>query len=180
MSLLLRALLASLLLADCMRAAAADDSAECDRPKISAHVRLQFEIYGPLSENVEYFGFVFHDGIRLQSAVVQSRRCGADDCLIHVDEAGRKIPKGARVIGEWHTHPHVGAPQLSVHDVRGAYRTRRVRCYSAFYSNPDGEIFEWSPGQTSVPTAMASRLPVGTYGDGIAILSTFCQVASRR
>jgi hypothetical protein len=173
MSSLVRAFLASLLLAG--GAGAAADSPDCDRERIAAHVRLEFEIYGPLSAEVEYFGFIFHDGERYRSAVVRSRKCHEGNCLIQVDAAGAMIPKGARVFGEWHTHPHDGAPQLSEHDVRGAYRNRHLRCYLAFYSNPDGEIFAWSPAQSSVPTAMASRSSIGTYGDGSAILSTYCE-----
>jgi len=167
MSFLLRALLASLLLACCAGATAADADCECDRDEIAAYARLEFEIYGPLSMNVEYFGFIFHDGARLGSAVIRSRRCESGECLIHVDEAGRMIPKGAKVLGEWHTHPHDGAPQLSHHDVRGAFRNRHVRCYTAFYSNPGGEIFAWNPAETSVPTAMASREHVGGYSSGL-------------
>jgi hypothetical protein len=84
-----------------------------------------------------------------------------------VEEAGSRIPSGAKVLGEWHTHPHGGAPQLSHHDERGAHRNRHVRCYTAFYSNPGGQIFAWNPAETSVPTAMASRERVGRYGTGL-------------
>ncbi|HUQ11275.1 MAG TPA: hypothetical protein VM146_13255 [Steroidobacteraceae bacterium] len=177
MSFHLRALLASLLLACCAGATAADFPCLCDRDEIAAHARLEFEIYGPLSVKVEYFGFIFHDGERLRSAVVRSRRCTPSDCVIQVDEAGKRIPKGVRVLGEWHTHPHDGAPQLSEHDVRGAYRNRNVRCYTAFYSNPDGEIFAWNPAETSVPTAMATRERVGWYGEQLsAALGTLARL----
>ncbi|HUQ09638.1 MAG TPA: hypothetical protein VM146_04930 [Steroidobacteraceae bacterium] len=169
-----RALLASLLLAVCSGAPAAEPLQACDREKIAAHARLEFEIYGPLSAEVEYFGFIFYDGERFRSAVVRSRKCHGGNCVVHVDEAGKRIPRGARVLGEWHTHPHDGAPQLSEHDVRGAHRNHHVRCYIAFYSNPDGEIFAWSPAETSVPTAMFSRASVGIYGNEIASLLRIC------
>lgn len=164
---LLRALLASPLLACGAIALAADAACTCDRDEIVAQARLEFEIYGPLSVGYEYFGFIYHDGERLRSAVVRSRRCKAGNCVIEVDEAGRKIPRGAVVLGEWHTHPHDGAAQLSPHDVRGAYRNRHVRCYTAFYSRPDGAIYAWNPAQMSVPTAMASREHLGSYGGGL-------------
>jgi hypothetical protein len=164
MCLSLRALLASLMLACCAGATAADCSCELVRDEIAAHARLQFEIYGPKSVHVEYFGFIFHDGARLRSAVVRSRRCKSGDCVIEVDDAGSEIPAGARVLGEWHTHPHDGAPQLSELDVRGAYRNRNALCYTAFYSNPGGEIFAWNPAANSVPAAMATRQHVGAYG----------------
>jgi hypothetical protein len=176
-SFLVRACLASLLFACCAGATAADSSVDCEHEKIAAFARLEFEIYGPFSTDVEYFGFIFRDGERFRSAVVRSRRCGIDTCVIHVDEAGKTIPKGAMVLGEWHTHPRDGAPQLSEYDVRGAYRNRHVRCYSAFYSNPKGEIFEWNPARTSVTTAMASRARVGKYGNGLLDLARLCQWA---
>jgi hypothetical protein len=163
---LARAFLASLLLAGGGSSHAADVSPVCEHEQITAHARTAFAIYGPLSGENEYFGFIFRYRGRIHSAVTRSSRCGADECVIHVDKAGKLIPDGARVLGEWHTHPHNGGTQLSEHDVRGAYRNRHVRCYTAFYSNPDGEIYAWNPSKTSVPTAMASRKRIGNYGGG--------------
>jgi hypothetical protein len=168
---LCRFLFASLMLACCARTTAADLRADCDRDQIAAHARLEFEIYGPLSVDAEYFGFIFYDGARLQSAVVRSRRCASRECVIHVDEAGRMIPVGARVLGEWHTHPHGGSPELSRNDVRGAYRNRHVSCYTAFYSDPFGGIFAWDPARPSVRTAMATRQLVGEYGTRLSALA---------
>lgn len=170
-----RALLASLLLlACCAGATAADSFDSCDHEKMAAHARVEFEIYGPLSVGVEYFGFIFDDGERLRSAVVRSRRCYDGNCVVNVAAAGGQIPKRAKVLGEWHTHPHNGAPQLSEYDVRGAHRNRKVRCYTAYYSNPDGEIFAWNPAKASVPTAMASRASIGIYGNELFDLLTIC------
>ena len=162
-----RVLLASLLLAGGGNALAADGP-DCEREKVAAHVRLAFAIYGPLSGEMEYFGFIFSHGGKIHSAITRSSKCRSDECVVRVDRAGDLIPKGARVLGEWHTHPHDGGSQLSEHDVRGAYRNRRVRCYSAFYSDPDGDIYSWNAGQTSGPTAMATRTHIGNYGEGIA------------
>jgi hypothetical protein len=68
-------------------------------------------------------------------------------------------------LGEWHTHPHQsGSRQLSKFDVRGANKNAHIRCYSAYYADPAGEIYGWDPASTSVMTAMASRVSLGRYG----------------
>jgi hypothetical protein len=78
-------------------------------------------------------------------------------------KAIHSVPRSAKVLGEWHTHPHNGSASLSRNDVRGAYSNRHISCYFAFYSTPSGQIYAWNPRQISVPIAMASRAPVGNY-----------------
>jgi hypothetical protein len=163
---LARAFLASLLLAAGGNSLAAEPASDCDHEQILAHARTAFAIYGPLSEKTEYFGFIFRYRGKIHSAVTHGFKCRSDECVVRVDKAARLIPAGARILGEWHTHPHNGANQLAEHDVRGAYQNRKVRCYTAFYSNPAGDIYAWSASQTSVPTAMASRKRIGNYVDG--------------
>ena len=70
------------------------------------------------------------------------------------------------MLGEWHTHPLVdGSRNLSVQDVRGAFHNRHIRCYTAFYSAPNGDIYRWDVSQTSVPTAMNTREYLGNHHD---------------
>ena len=148
---------------------AQSDESECLREEVAAHVREQFTIYGPMSANHEYFGFVYLlDGI-VGSAVTRSRPCHAAKCVVDSAEALRSMPRSAKVLGEWHTHPHGGSPGLSAEDVRGAYNNRHISCYQAFYSTPGGAIYTWSPKQRSVPVAMASRAPVGNYKEVPAV-----------
>lgn len=126
-------------------------------------MREQFTIYGPRSANHEYFGFVYLQGGIIGSAVTRSRPCLAAKCVVDSAEALRLMPRSAKVLGEWHTHPHGGSASLSREDVRGAYNNRHINCYLAFYSTPGGVIYTWNPKQMSVPVAMASRAPVGNY-----------------
>lgn len=151
-------------------------SAECLREEVEAHVRLQFAIYGPQSVRHEYFGFIYvHDGV-IGSAVTRSGDCPTMKCAVDSSKALRAVPRPAKVIGEWHTHPHDGSPSLSSHDVRGAYRNRHIDCYLAFYSTPAGEIYAWNVKQISVPVAMASRAPIGNYNQELA---TMADIASQ-
>jgi proteasome lid subunit RPN8/RPN11 len=138
---------------------------ECLRKDVQAHVRQQFAIYGPLSAQHEYFGFIYSHGGVISSAVTRSRTCTAAKCVVDATEALRSIPRPATILGEWHTHPHGGSPSLSKEDVRGAYSNRHISCYLSFYSTPSGEIYAWNPNRISVPVAMASRAPVGNYKD---------------
>jgi hypothetical protein len=163
-----RVCLAFVLIALAPSSGAQSVESDCLRQEVAAHVREQFAIYGPRSANHEYFGFVYvQDGI-LGSAVVRSRPCHAAKCVVDSAEALRSMPRSAKVLGEWHTHPHGGSPGLSIEDVRGAYNNRHISCYQAFYSTPDGAIYAWSPSQRSVPVAMASRAPVGNYKELLA------------
>ena len=136
----------------------------CHRVEVDAHVRQQFSIYGPLSIDREYFGFIFlHEGA-LGSAVVRGNSCARTfECGVNNSAAARAIPLGAKVLGEWHTHPKGGSTTLSEADVTGAYRNRHIRCYVAFYGKPTGEVYSWDPQQTSVPTAMATRTLIGNF-----------------
>jgi hypothetical protein len=139
-------------------------ASECLQKEVEAHVRQQYAIYGPQSVSHEYFGFIYlHKGI-IGSAVTRSRACAiAETCVVDSNEAIQLIPQPAKVLGEWHTHPHRGSVSLSTDDVRGAYNNRHISCYFAFYSTPSGEIYAWNPNQISVPIAMASRAHVGNY-----------------
>jgi hypothetical protein len=138
----------------------------CTRESLLEHVAGQFRLYGPQSIRNEYFGFIYRDAGILKSAVVKSGECRADQCTVDSAGAARQIPKGAKVLGEWHTHPRqTGSRGLSMVDVRGALNNSGIRCYAAFYGAPDGRIYEWKPTSTSVPTAMASRVLIGNYAE---------------
>jgi hypothetical protein len=145
----------------------ADEAGDaCPKDQVEEHVRQQFAVYGPLSTDREYFGFIYvHEGV-IGSAITRSRKCERPEkCLVDSRGALASIPRPARVLGEWHTHPHKGSRSLSVHDVRGAHANRHLGCYFAFYSTPSGEIYAWNAREVSVPVAMASRARVGNYND---------------
>lgn len=138
---------------------------DCDVDVVHDHVQEQFAHYGPLSAKREYFGFIYlHDG-KVASAVVRGSECRGDDrCTIDTAEAARAIPKLARVLGEWHTHPlRSGSHLLSADDLRGARQLRHIPCYQAYYSTPRGEIYAWNITETSVPSAMATRMHLGNF-----------------
>ena len=152
---------ALMMIAFCARAG--DGESDCLRKEVEAHVRQQFALFGPRSDQHEYFGFIYlHNGV-IGSAVTRSEQCRGEKCVVDSAQALRSIPRPATVLGEWHTHPHGGSPSLSREDVRGAYSNRHISCYTAFYSTPSGEIYAWNPNRVSVPIAMASRAPVGNY-----------------
>jgi hypothetical protein len=132
--------------------------AECPRGEVEDHVLGQLQRYLPLSQTREHFGFVYRIGGRLGSSVVRGRSCpNARDCGVDTRKAGAGIPRGADVLGEWHTHPRDGSRVLSAEDVRGAHGNRHIRCYAAFYATGDGAVYRWDPGEETVPAAMASR-----------------------
>jgi hypothetical protein len=132
---------------------------------VAAHVDEQFRIYGPRSDKYEFFGFIYRVEGEIGSAVVRSNVCrGPDGCKIDIGPAAKRIPRRAKVLGEWHTHSHLnGSRILSIEDVRGANHNLHIRCYAAWYAGPGGEIYRWDPRSTSVPTAMATRVTVGNY-----------------
>ncbi len=140
---------------------------ECDSGSVVAHVQEQFAIYGPRSRQHEYFGFIYRvDGV-LASAVVRSSACrGPDDCMIETKGAANLIPRGAKVLGEWHTHPHnLGVGRLSMEDVRGAQHNAHIRCYTPYYAASNGKYYTWDPRSSSVPVAMGTRTELGSYWD---------------
>lgn len=145
---------------------ATDLASECFDPAVEAHAREQFALYDPQSGRHEYFGFVYlHDGV-IGSAVTHSRACPtAGKCVVDSGKAIALVPPRAKLLGEWHTHPHHGSGSLSREDVRGAYNNRHISCYRAFYSTPSGEMYRWSTDRISVPMAMASRVRIGNYSD---------------
>lgn len=155
----------ALLIISLMIVTARDSAAsECLQSEVETHVQQQFAIYGPQSARHEYFGFIYLSNGMIGSAVTRSRPCAnADKCVVDSSEAVRLIPRSAKVLGEWHTHPHDGSPSLSSDDVRGAHGNRHIHCYSTFYSTPSGEIYKWNAKQISVPIAMASRVQIGNY-----------------
>lgn len=144
-------------------AAAAGAEPGCYWPEVQSHVRQAFAIYGPMSIDNEFFGFIYRHDDRIDSGVVRSTGCQLGNCVVDVAVAAQRIPKGARVLGEWHTHPRGGSRLLSMLDVRGAYRNRNLTCYAAYFSRPNGEILAWNPRENSVRTAMASLVRVGNY-----------------
>jgi hypothetical protein len=143
--------------------AAAGAEPGCYWPEVQSHVREAIAIYGPMSIDNEFFGFIYRYGARVDSGVVRSSSCHLGNCVVDVAVAAQRIPTGARVLGEWHTHPHGGSRLLSTLDVRGAYQNRNVACYAAYFSRPDGEILAWNPREKSVHAAMASLVVVGNY-----------------
>jgi len=147
--------------------AQADDAtvpAACFADEVLLHVRAQFAKYGPRSGESEYFGYIYFKDGRVESAVTSGFTCrGQTDCTVNTAFARARIPKGAKVLGEWHTHPRIGAHELSQDDVNGANANRHIHCYAAFYSSPDGDIYRWSVEATSIPAAMASRTLIGNY-----------------
>lgn len=140
-------------------------AASCPQDAVDAHVREQLASYGPLSNDREYFGFIFLFEGEIGSAITRGHYCrNLDSCAVNTALAAPRIPKGAKVLGEWHTHPRLSsAATLSADDVRGAQNNRHIRCYAAYYSQPDGDIYAWNPFQTSVPTAMSSLVLIGNY-----------------
>lgn len=130
----------------------------------------QFSIYGPLSTDREYFGFVYrHEGV-IASAISRGSVCRwTQACEVNTRIAAALIPKGAKVLGEWHTHPHAtGSQGLSAEDVRGANSNLHIRCYRAFYSKSNGEIYSWNLEATLVQAAMASSVGLGNYRRQVA------------
>lgn len=153
-------------LAACAAIAAADArldpheaTTHCAADALHDHVREQFARFVPLSSDREYFGFIYLLDGKISSAVARGHECrGRDRCMISTAAAARALPKRARVLGEWHTHPSsIGSRALSADDVRGARRHRHIPCYQAYYSTPHGEIYAWDVGQTSVAGAMSTR-----------------------
>ena len=138
----------------------------CDSAAVVAHVREQLEIYGPRSQEHEYFGFIYRMGGDIASAVIRGNRCRASDrCSVDPGLAASRIPPRAKVLGEWHTHSHLtGSRMLSIQDVRGARANLHIRCYTAYYAGPDGEMFTWDLRSDSVVAAMKSRVSLGRYG----------------
>jgi len=143
----------------------AQDAAECLPQVVEAHVLEQFRIYGPLSAKREYFGFIYRIGGLVRSATTRGSVCRwTQPCEVSTRRAAAKIPSGAKVLGEWHTHPREsGSQRLSEADVRGANDNRLIRCYRAFFSTAYGDILSWNPDATIVSTAMASTVRLGNY-----------------
>jgi hypothetical protein len=161
-----RRLVGCFIFAACAATAAADArhdpheaTAPCAPEALHDHVREQFARFVPLSSDREYFGFIYLLDGKISSAVARGHECrGGDRCTVNTTAAARALPKRARVIGEWHTHPSgIGSRALSADDVRGARRHRHIPCYQAYYSTPHGEIYAWDVGQTSVAGAMSTR-----------------------
>jgi hypothetical protein len=137
---------------------------ECLRQEIRTHVLQQFDIYGPQSAEHEYFGFIYRVNGEIATAITRSSKCHASgNCTLRTAAAAKRIPSGAKILGEWHTHPHHGSKSLSQLDVRGAYYNRHIKCYTAYFSAPSGEIYLWDANDASVPTAMASAELIGNY-----------------
>lgn len=149
--------------ADGDQGAAADDF--CRRAEVLAHVQAQMRLYGPQSRKREYFGFIYLDGGTVKSSVVRGPICDSSlACSVHSRGAAEGIPRGAKVLGEWHTHPGGDSSNgLSAGDVRGAWNNRKIRCYTAFYAASNGKFYSWDPASTSVVVAMRSRVLLGDY-----------------
>ncbi len=143
---------------------AQDSVGTCAREEVHAHVLQQFELYGPKSVEHEYFGSIYRSSGGIGSAVARSRECRTSGkCIVNTAHAAKQIPQDAKILGEWHTHPHRGSRSLSQLDVRGASYNRHIVCYTAYFSAPSGEIYTWDVNDSSVPTAMASVEMIGRY-----------------
>jgi len=153
-----------------LRCSGGEAASAVTRGQIDAHVVAQFQVYGPLSKQHEYFGYVYlHEGV-IASAVVRSPRCSSlRTCGLDTAGAARLIPSRARVLAEWHTHPHDGSSQLSKEDVDGAHANRHIAGYTPYYSTPGGEIYAWDPRYDWIHDAMASIVLVGNYRKPSAI-----------
>lgn len=137
---------------------ASPPTAECPQDEVEVHVFGQLRQYLPLSQVREYFGFVYRLGGQLGSSVVRGAICpNSRECGVDSRAAAVGIPAGAKVLGEWHTHPREASRALSDEDVDGAHANRHIRCYAAFYGAGDGKMYRWDPRQSSVAAAMASR-----------------------
>jgi hypothetical protein len=163
--------LSCLLAGTLFRCNAGEAASVVTRGQIDVHVVAQFQVYGPLSKQHEYFGYVYlHEGV-LASSVIRSRKCMAlRSCGLDTAEAARLIPRHARVLAEWHTHPHRGSSQLSKEDVVGAHANRHIPGYTPYYSTPGGEIYAWDPRHDWVRDAMASIVLIGNYREPAAII----------
>jgi proteasome lid subunit RPN8/RPN11 len=167
---------ASLLILVTSTCCIANEHGDCASGVVVEHVLGQIAAYGPRSRGHEYFGFIYRHEGRIASAVVRGSGCPVPaSCGVNTREAAAQIPARAKVLGEWHTHPHGGSATLSREDVRGAHANRNIRCYAAFFAKPEGEICAWDPRRDSVAGAMSSCVAVGRYArraqprDGTAV-----------
>ena len=130
---------------------------ECPRALVVQHVREQAARYSPLSVQREFFGFIYlRDGV-VRSALAEGRSCpNPSSCGLNTRAAAKQVPRGVKILGEWHTHPKGGSSQLSREDVRGAYDNRRIRCYVPFYVT-NGKVYAWDATRNTVNGAMVSR-----------------------
>jgi hypothetical protein len=83
---------------------------------------------------------------------------------VDTNDAAMRVPAGAKVLGEWHTHPRTnGSQRLSLEDVRGANANRHIRCYRAFFSTPTGEVLTWDIRTDDVRAAMTSARRLANF-----------------
>jgi hypothetical protein len=143
----------------------AGDSSNCFAVEVEDHVLQQFAVFGPLSHDREYFGYIYRVDGDIRSAVTRGAPCRwTRQCEVSTRVAAQQIPAGAKVLGEWHTHAHIsGSSQLSPADVHGANDNRHIRCYRAFYSTADGSILAWEVTERVVAAAMSSAKRLGNY-----------------
>src|SRR5688572_23791896 len=141
------------------------EATECPDARIEAHVIEQFRVHGPMSKKREYFGYIFQKDGLIESAIARGNLCWySGPCEVKTSKAAERIPTGATVLGEWHTHPHsTGSLRLSPADVHGANDNQHIRCYRAFFSTAVGDIITWDVNQSVVSAAMASAVRLGTY-----------------
>src|SRR4051812_22455981 len=63
---------------------------DCNLASVIAHVQEQFRIYGPKSQNHEYFGFVYRVEGELASAVIRGSACrGPNSCSVNTAGAAK-------------------------------------------------------------------------------------------
>lgn len=153
------------LLVGIIGAASAAEPADCFAAEVEDHVLRQFDLFGPMSEDREYFGYIYRAEGVIRSAVTKGARCvWTRQCEVRTRAAAKQIPQGAKVLGEWHTHAHIsGSSHLSEADVHGANDNRHIRCYRAFFGTSDGHVLSWDVNQSQPAAAMKSFVGLGSY-----------------
>ncbi len=137
---------------------------------IDGHAVSQMRVFGPQSKSNEFFGFIHGKDGKLDSSTVKGGQCrdGAGTCTMSeakLNEAKAGIPSGSKVFGEWHTHNHKGSPALSEADANGAYANRNIKFYSAYYADPNGNMYRWDANKRNAVRAGASKIYLGNYNE---------------
>ncbi|HEU4601572.1 MAG TPA: hypothetical protein VFS24_06375 [Steroidobacteraceae bacterium] len=139
------------------------------REEIESFVLAQFKIFGPQSKRTEHFAFVYwHDGELAQAHIYARCSSTSDRCTTNPKRAIQAVMPGAKILAEWHSHPHNGSRLLSPDDAQGAFSIgeqirSRGREYFAYYSDPTGRVFRWDTTTPDVNKANRSRVEVGSY-----------------
>lgn len=136
--------------------------------QVDAFVLDQFNTYGPQSARHEHFAFVYWIDGQISQSHISTRCTNQYACTLNPARSLKDVPAHAKIVGEWHTHPHDGSRTLSIHDAQGAFAIgEQVRShgrpYWAYYSDPSGHVFRWDTTTRDTLEANRSRVQVGTY-----------------